>query len=76
MSCTHESDVYITLSPVSLEKEFVCRKCGIKKIAGSPIVPFWLADTAHYPNSDFKFYKPSESKEEKVKEKTKKHWWQ
>jgi hypothetical protein len=41
--CRHESETHITLSPASIEYEFVCKKCGKKKIKSFPIIP--LADT-------------------------------
>lgn len=44
-NCDHESETHITLTPVSIEYEFRCKKCGIKKYKSVPIVPFWLADT-------------------------------
>jgi len=44
-SCDHESEQHTTLSPSGISHEFICKKCGRKKGCGSPIVPFWLADT-------------------------------
>lgn len=47
-SCDHESEQHTTLSPSGITHEFICKKCGRKKGCGSPIVPFWLADTGRY----------------------------
>jgi hypothetical protein len=70
-SCNHESESYIILGDPWIEHEFICKKCGRKKIKRSPIVPFWLADTGHGIRSNFKHYKPPKDEGEK-----KKHWWQ
>jgi hypothetical protein len=69
--CNHESETHITLSAGGIEHEFICKKCGEKKIKSSPIVPFWLADTGHGIRPNFKPYKPPKNDGEK-----KKHWWQ
>lgn len=43
--CKHESATHITLSPWSLERDFICRKCGRKKVRSDMIVP--LVYTGH-----------------------------
>jgi hypothetical protein len=69
--CNHESELRITLSPWAIEYEFVCRKCGRKKIKGSSIVP--MAYTGHGIRPSFKHYRPPEPP--KDDDKKKKHWW-
>jgi hypothetical protein len=72
--CNHESELHITFGDPWIEHEFICKKCGTKKIKRSPIIPFWLADTGHGIRSNFKPYKPPEPPRDDTKKK--KHWWQ
>jgi hypothetical protein len=65
--CDHESDTRITLSPWTVEYDFICKKCRCKKIKSAPIGTV-MTDTRRGFYPDFKPYKPPREK--------KGHWWQ